>query len=113
MASCPWKFLGAGLGLRQIKASRPSPDKFADAGLGGHDRPRQLQLSRRGDVMSNLDALDRRWRNLSKMLDRLGLDAEMLAHGRLAIALRAATTELVPVMNADDLRKGLAKVAGK
>ena len=24
-----------------------------------------------------------------------------------------ATTELVPVMNADDLRKGLAKVAGK
>ena len=24
-----------------------------------------------------------------------------------------ASTELVPVMNADDLRKGLAKVAGK
>jgi hypothetical protein len=42
--------------------------------------------------MSNLDASDRRQRNLSEMLNRLGLDAEMLAHGRLAIGLRSAVS---------------------
>jgi hypothetical protein len=42
--------------------------------------------------MSNLDAPDRRWRNLSEMLARLGLDAEMLARGRLAAGLRAAVS---------------------
>jgi hypothetical protein len=42
--------------------------------------------------MSNLDAPDRRWRNLSGMLNRLGLDAEMLAHGRLAVSLRSAVS---------------------
>ena len=42
--------------------------------------------------MSNLDAADRRRRNLSEMLNRLGLDAEMLAHGRLAIGLRSAVS---------------------
>src|SRR3974390_1567092 len=40
--------------------------------------------------MSDSDAADRRWRNLSEMLRRLGLDAAMLAHGRLAAALRSA-----------------------
>jgi hypothetical protein len=42
--------------------------------------------------MSNFNAPDRRWRNLSEMLNRLGLDAEMLAHGRLAIGLRSAVS---------------------
>ena len=40
--------------------------------------------------MSNIDAADRRWRNLCDMLDRLGLDPAMLAHGRLATGLRSA-----------------------
>jgi hypothetical protein len=52
--------------------------------------PGQTRLQ--GDAMSNLDEPDRRWRNLSGMLDRLGLNAEMLAHGRLAVALRAAVS---------------------
>ena len=42
--------------------------------------------------MSNIDAASRRWQNMSEMLDRLGLDAGMLAHGRLAIGLRSAVS---------------------
>ena len=33
---------------------------------------------------------DLRWQNMCAMLDRLGLDASMLAHGRLASDLRSA-----------------------
>lgn len=40
--------------------------------------------------MSNIYNADRRWRNMSEMLERLGLDAEMLARGRLASDLRFA-----------------------
>ncbi len=40
--------------------------------------------------MFNIDAADRKWRSLCDMLERLGLDPGMLAHGRLATALRAA-----------------------
>ena len=40
--------------------------------------------------MSNLDTADRRWRNMCEMLDRFGLDAGKLAHGRLASGLRSA-----------------------
>jgi len=40
--------------------------------------------------MSNMDAADRRWRNMCEMLDRFGLDAAKLAHGRLASGLRSA-----------------------
>ena len=43
--------------------------------------------------MSNIYDGDLRWRNMCAMLDRLGLDASMLAHGRLASDLRAAVTE--------------------
>jgi hypothetical protein len=35
---------------------------------------------------------DLRWRNMCALLDRLGLDAATLAHGRLASDLRAAVT---------------------
>lgn len=42
--------------------------------------------------MSNIYNADRRWQNLSEMLDRLGLDAETLAHGRLASDLRSAVS---------------------
>ena len=40
--------------------------------------------------MSNTYDADHRWQNMCAMLDRLGLDASMLAHGRLASDLRAA-----------------------
>ena len=40
--------------------------------------------------MANMDAADRRWRNMSEMLSRLDLNAGALAHGRLASGLRAA-----------------------
>jgi hypothetical protein len=40
--------------------------------------------------MSKRDAMDRRGRNLSQMLERLGLDTAALAHGRLATGLRSA-----------------------
>jgi len=40
--------------------------------------------------MSNIDARDRRWRSMSEMLDRLGLDAAMLAQGHLETTLRSA-----------------------
>lgn len=40
--------------------------------------------------MSNINHAASRWRNMCEMLDRLGLDAEMLAHGRLANDLRFA-----------------------
>ena len=43
--------------------------------------------------MSNIYDGDLRWRNMCAMLDRLGVDASMLAHGRLASDLRAAVTE--------------------
>ena len=36
------------------------------------------------------NAADRRWQSMSAMLNRLGLDAGMLAHGRLETALRSA-----------------------
>ncbi len=42
--------------------------------------------------MSNTYDADHRWQNMCAMLDRLGLDASMLAHGRLASDLRAAVT---------------------
>ena len=42
--------------------------------------------------MSNTYNADHRWRNMCEMLERLGLDAEMLAHGRLASDLRSAVT---------------------
>lgn len=35
---------------------------------------------------------DHRWQNMCEMLGRLGLDVEMLTHGRLASDLRAAVT---------------------
>jgi Family of unknown function (DUF6455) len=40
--------------------------------------------------MSNTYDADHRWQNMCAMLDRLGLDASMLAHGRLASDLRSA-----------------------
>ena len=40
--------------------------------------------------MSNIYAAHRRWQNMCEMLDRLGLDAELLARGRLANDLRFA-----------------------
>jgi Family of unknown function (DUF6455) len=42
--------------------------------------------------MSNTYDADHRWRNMCAMLERLGLDASMLAHGRLASDLRSAVT---------------------
>ena len=42
--------------------------------------------------MSNIQDADHRWRNMCEMLERLGLDASMLAHGRLASDLRSAVT---------------------
>ncbi len=42
--------------------------------------------------MSNTYDADHRWQNMCAMLDRLGLDASMLAHGRLASDLRLAVT---------------------
>lgn len=42
--------------------------------------------------MSNTYDADYRWRNMCAMLDRLGLDASALAHGRLASDLRLAVT---------------------
>ena len=42
--------------------------------------------------MSNTYDADHRWRNMCEMLDRLGLDAAMLAHGRLASDLRSAVS---------------------
>ena len=35
---------------------------------------------------------DHRWQNMCEMLSRLGLDADALAHGRLASDLRSAVT---------------------
>src|SRR3974390_216253 len=43
-----------------------------------------------GLIMSKIDDAYRRWRNLSEVLDRLGLNAALLAHGRLAGGLRSA-----------------------
>jgi Family of unknown function (DUF6455) len=40
--------------------------------------------------MPNINVADRRWRNMADMLDRLGLNSAMLAHGRLATGLRSA-----------------------
>ena len=40
--------------------------------------------------MSNTYDADHRWQNMCAMLDRLGLDASVLAHGRLASDLRSA-----------------------
>ncbi len=40
--------------------------------------------------MINIHDADHRWRNMCEMLDRLGLDASTLAHGRLASDLRTA-----------------------
>jgi hypothetical protein len=40
--------------------------------------------------MSNTYDADYRWRNMCEMLARLGMDASMLAHGRLASDLRLA-----------------------
>jgi hypothetical protein len=45
-----------------------------------------------GKVLSNIQDADHRWRNMCEMLERLGLDASMLAHGRLASDLRSAVT---------------------
>ncbi len=42
--------------------------------------------------MSNTYDADHRWQNMCAMLDRLGLDASALAHGRLASDLRSAVT---------------------
>ena len=42
--------------------------------------------------MSHIHDADRRWRNMCEMLDRLGLDASMFAHGSLASDLRAAVS---------------------
>jgi len=42
------------------------------------------------EVLSNIHDAARRWQNMCEMLDRLGLDPSMLAHGRLASDLRAA-----------------------
>ena len=42
--------------------------------------------------MSNTYDADHRWQNMCAMLDRLGLDASELAHGRLASDLRSAVT---------------------
>ena len=42
--------------------------------------------------MSNTYDADYRWRNMCEMLARQGLDAAMLAHGRLASDLRAAVS---------------------
>lgn len=36
----------------------------------------------REKFLSNIHDADRRWRNMCEMLDRLGLDASMFAHGR-------------------------------
>ena len=45
-----------------------------------------------GEVLSDIYDAARRWQNMSEMLDRLGLDAAMLAHGRLASDLRLAVS---------------------
>src|SRR5665647_3693514 len=45
-----------------------------------------------GKVLPNIQDADHRWRNTCEMLDRLGLDAAALAHGRLASDLRTAVT---------------------
>jgi len=42
--------------------------------------------------LSDINDADHRWRNMCEMLSRLGLDADTLAHGRLASDLRAAVT---------------------
>jgi len=42
--------------------------------------------------MSNTYDADHRWQNMCAMLDRLGMDASVLAHGRLASDLRSAVT---------------------
>lgn len=42
--------------------------------------------------MSNTYDADHRWQNMCAMLDRLGLDASTLAHGRLASDLRSAVS---------------------
>lgn len=42
--------------------------------------------------MPNINDADHRWRNMCEMLDRLGLDSSMLAHGRLATDLRSAVS---------------------
>jgi len=45
-----------------------------------------------GEVLSNINDADHRWRNMCEMLERLGLDASVLAHGRLASDLRYAVS---------------------
>ena len=45
-----------------------------------------------GKVLPNIQDAVHRWRNMCEMLDRLGLDAAALAHGRLASDLRTAVT---------------------
>jgi len=45
-----------------------------------------------GERLSTIDDAARRWQNMSEMLDRLGLDPEMLACGRLAGDLRLAVS---------------------
>jgi hypothetical protein len=42
--------------------------------------------------MSNTYDADYRWRNMCEMLARMGMDASMLAHGRLATDLRSAVS---------------------
>jgi hypothetical protein len=42
--------------------------------------------------MSDTYDADHRWRNMCEMLDRLGLDTSILAHGRLASDLRSAVS---------------------
>ena len=42
--------------------------------------------------MSDTYDADHRWQNMCAMLNRLGLDASVLAHGRLASDLRSAVT---------------------
>jgi hypothetical protein len=42
--------------------------------------------------LSNIHDADHRWQNMCEMLDRLGLDAATLAHGRLASDLRSAVS---------------------
>ena len=56
--------------------------------------------------MSKTYDADLRWQNMCAMLDRLGLDASMLAHGRLASDLRAAVTECQSCTAISPVRNG-------
>ncbi len=56
--------------------------------------------------MSNTYDADHRWQNMCAMLDRLGLDALELAHGRLASDLRSAVTSCQHCRSDKSVRTG-------